>query len=58
MNIMFLNIQLKIIYLIYINKDHVIKAVKLEGYGEDYYLISLTNGAKLIVDNTDFNTLK
>lgn len=43
---------------IYVNKDHVIKAVKLEGYREDYYLISLTNGAKLIVDNTDFNTLK
>lgn len=43
---------------VFVNKDHVVKAVKLDGYDEDYYLISLTNGGTLVVDDSDFNSLK
>ena len=43
---------------VYVNKDHVVKAKKLTGYNEDYYLISFTNGGTLVVDDSDFNSLK
>lgn len=43
---------------IYVNKDHIVKAKKLEGYSENYYLLSFTNGGTLTVDETDFNSVK
>lgn len=43
---------------VFVNKDHIVKAKKLKGYSENYYLISFTNSGTLIVDETDFNSLK
>lgn len=43
---------------IYINKDHIVKAQQLSEYNENYYLLSFTNGGTLIVNETDFNSIK